>query len=188
MRSTRRRKWLWLIAIAVVLLAIIGAFLWMAGLGRDRPSAEERLAEIEVARAVPDSENAAILYNKLLQDPNAASLSDSRPDSLVKEIYSHTLYEPWLSKDHPESAAWVKEHQFIIDRLLEAARLEKCRFPLIIDVADTSQMDRMKTMRQWGFLLSIAANNDTAEGRDDAAITKWQCLLKMGNQGPKQHR
>jgi hypothetical protein len=42
-------------------------------------------------------------------------------------------------------------------------------------------MYRLVRLRRWGFLLRLAANNDVAEGRIDAALTKWQCLLHIGN-------
>ena len=36
-------------------------------------------------------------------------------------------------------------------------------------------------MRQWAFLLGLAANNDVAEGRIDDAMAKWRCILQMGH-------
>jgi hypothetical protein len=178
-RQPTKRRRIWFIPVGVALLAVIAGFLWAAGVFRDRRSVEERLAEIEAARAIPDSENAAILYNELLQDPNAASPLDDFPESPAGDALGRVLREPWRSKDHPELVVWVKEHQSIIDRLLEATRLERCRFPVSIDIIDTSPMERGKSMRQWGFLLSTVANNDLAEGRIDAATAKWQCLLQM---------
>jgi hypothetical protein len=182
LQTVSRRKRLWLIALGVGLLLVIAGLSLVTGIGRDRRSADERLVEIEAARAIPDAENAALIYNRLLQDPNAAAVLENPSDSLVEEIYTRrTLYEPWLSKDHPELAAWLTQHQFIIDGLMEACRLEKCRFPVVIDIANTSPITRMAPMRRWGFLFRLAANNDVAEGCIDAALTKWQCLLRIGN-------
>ncbi len=166
-RMSRRRKRVWLIATSLVLLAAAGWLLRMAVLPRDSRTADERLAEIEAARAIPDSENAALLYDQLLQDPNAASLADGQPDSLVTEIYGRAPYEPWLSNDHPELAAWVRKYQSVIDRLLKALPFEKCRFVLVIDVANTTQTDRVRSMRRWGFLLAVAANNDIAADEEN---------------------
>ncbi len=180
-QATKRTRRLWLIPVTVAVLAVAAWLLWVAGFWRDSRSADERLAEIEATRAIPDSENAAIIYNELLQDPNAKSLLTYCPDFLEPPIVDQVRDEPWLGKDHPQLVGWIKEHQYIIDRLLVAAQFEKCRFPISIDIADTSDVDRAAPMRQWGFLLSIAANNDVAEGRTDAALMKWRCLLRMGD-------
>jgi hypothetical protein len=179
--TTRRRTRVWPLAIAAVLLAVAVCFLWTAVSGRDRRSAEERLAEIEAARAIPDFENAAIIYNELLQDPKAKSILDDLPSSSANKNLSRILREPWVSGDLPEFVDWVGRHQFIIDRLLEASRFEKCRFPISIDVANAFPVDRLASMRQWGYLLTIAANNDVAEGQIDAALTKWRCLAQIDN-------
>jgi hypothetical protein len=182
LQTVSRRKRLWLIALGVGLLLVIAGLSLVTGIGRDRRSADERLAEIEAARAIPDAENAGLIYDRLLQDPNAAAVLENPSDSLVEEIYTRrTLYELWLSKDHPELAAWVARHLFIIDGLREACRLEKCRFPVIIDIANMSPMTRGATIRRWGFFLRLAANNDVAEGRLDAALAKWHCLLQVAN-------
>ena len=172
---------MWLVAIVAVLLAVAVWCLWTAVLPRDSRSADERLAEIEAARAIPDSENAAMIYNELLQDPNAASVLSYCPEFLEPPIFNQVRDKPWLGKDHPELVGWIKGHQYISDRLLEASRLEKCRFPISIDLTDMSQMNRAAPMRQWGFLLSMVANNDLAEGRIDGAMAKWQCILRMGS-------
>jgi hypothetical protein len=178
-RAAKGARRLWFIGI-IILLGSTAGILGIAGVGWDRRSADERLAEIEAARAIPDAENAALIYSGLLQDPNAASLSDRVAESPFYRSFDRARHEPWPSKDHPELAAWVKEHQYIIDRLLQAAQFEQCRFPISIDLGDLSEMDRASPMRQWGFLLSITANNDLAEGRTAAALAKWQCLLRMG--------
>jgi len=181
-QTTMRRKRVWLITVVVAVPAVVVWFLWISGFWRDSRGADERLAEIEAARAIPDSENAAIIYNELLRDPNAISLLDYLPESLDRRVFSRTHREPWLSRDLPELAAWAANYRFVIDRLLDASRFEKCRFLITIDAAKIGQMlGRAAPMRRWGYLLSSAANNDIAEGRIDSAMTKWQCLLQMDN-------
>ncbi len=180
-RTTKRIRRAWLVPIGIGLLVVIAGFLWAAGVFRDRRSADERLAEIEAARAIPDGENAAIIYDELLRDSHGTSLLDYCPDFLQGPVFNQRLNEPWRSEDHPELAAWISENQYIIDKLAEASELEKCRFPISIDRADTSTMARAAPMRQWGFLVTFAANNDLAERRPDAALTKWRCLLQIAN-------
>ncbi len=180
-RQPTKRKRIWLVPVGIALLAVIVGFLWTAGVFGNRRSADERLAEIEAARAIPDSENAAIIYDELLRDSHATSLLDYCPDFLQGPVFNQRLNEPWRSRDHPELAAWISENQYIIDKLVEASKLEKCRFPISIDLADTSTVARAAPMRQWGFLVTFAANNDLAERRLDAALTKWRCLLQIAN-------
>jgi hypothetical protein len=170
---TKRLSWrVWLAAIIVVLTAIVLYLLWSMW---NSKSLDEQLAAIEAARAIPDSENAATIYNKLLQDPNATSLLDNWPQFLNQASEELTFKEPWLSKDYAKLAAWIREKQPVIDRLLEASKFAQCRFPI------ERPLPANHAMRKWTYLLKRAANNDIGDGRIDDAIDKWRCLLQMGN-------
>jgi len=162
----------WLAVIVVVLTAIVLSLLWSMW---NSKSLDEQLAAIEAARAIPDSENAATIYNKLLQDPNATSLLDNWPQFLNQASEELTFKEPWLSKDYPKLAAWVKEKQPVIDGLLEASMFDKCRFPIQMPLPANH------AMRKWTYLLRRVSNNDIGDGRIDDAIDKWRCLLQMGH-------
>ena len=179
-QAPMRKRRLWL-AVIVSLAAVVVCVLLAAAFWRDWRSPDERLAEIEAARAIPDSENAARIYNELLQDPNATSVIDDLPESVETPAFERGLYEPWSSADHPQRAAWVERHHMIAGRLIEAARFEKCRFPLSTDILDDNSLDRFAPMLEWEFLLSQGANNDIAEERIDAAIAKWTCLIQLAN-------
>ena len=172
-KTTKRKKMrICLAAIVVVLTAIIACFLWSL---RNSRSVDERLAAIEAARAIPDSENAAVVYNKLMQNPNATSLLLDWPQLTSQASEELTIKEPWLSKDYPKIALWIRGKQPVIDGLLEASQFEKCRFRI--------QMPQQayRAMRSWTFLLRRVAYNDIGDGRIDDAIDKWRCLLQMGN-------
>jgi hypothetical protein len=186
-KTAKRRRRFTLLAVTISLL-VAAAALIRHRLGL--PSVDERLAVIEAARAIPDSENAATIYDDLLRDPNAASvLGRQRPIFLDEETWNQASTRPWLSTDHPQLSSWITGCQYIIDKLLKAGQSEKCRFPIIIDIQQMGpQMERQASMRQWAFLLRFAANNDVAEGRIDAAITKWRCIVQMGNHLHQQPR
>ncbi len=62
-KRTKRR--VWLAAIVVAITVLIVCLLWSRW---NSNSVDERLAAIEAARAIPDEENAAIIYNLLLED------------------------------------------------------------------------------------------------------------------------
>ena len=178
--ANRRRYHVWfaLALMIAILIVVVGLFY----LGSDTPSIGERLAIIEAARAIPDSQNAALAYNELLLDPNATSLLDYRPKFFDDQMWNRALKEPWLDTEYPQLAQWIQKHQFIIDKIHKAAKFEECRFPIVIDVQQMSlQTKRGKAMRQWAFLLTFAANNDVLEGQIDAAITKWRCITQMAN-------
>jgi hypothetical protein len=169
------------VGFAAGLAALIGVAVWALWLLGDRRSADERLADIEATRTIPDIQDAAILYRELFQDSRATSLSDSRPESLNGSVFNQRLYEPWRSEEAPELARFIEKHRYIIDKLLEASALDECRFPLTTDITAALSEVNHASMRQWAFLLGFAANNDVAEGRLDDATAKWRCILQMGH-------
>lgn len=163
------------------LAAVIGILVIIAILvyrHLDYRSIDERLAAIEASLAIPDSDNAAIFYDRLLQDPNA-SLKD-QPRFHDPNNFTFTLSQPWTANDYPKLAVWIKKHQWLMNELLKVSQFEKCQFPLIVEPNRSIQMDRLRAMRKWRFLLCWAANNDVEEDRIDEAITKWQCMIQMG--------
>ncbi len=178
--TTKRRRRFTLLAAGTCLLVVAVALLWSRS---DSPSAEERLAAIEATRAIPDSENAAILYNRLLENPGA-HWPDSGPAFLDSASNMLTRSQPWLERDYPELADGIKERQWLIDGLLAATQLEKCHFRIDIEpyrpTYTPAPLSRVRTMRRWLFLLMRAANNDVAEERTDDAIAKWRCMIQLG--------
>ena len=173
-----RGRYLWVAGAVLALVAGLICGFWVLGA---REFADEQLAEIETARAVPDAENAALIYDGLLSDPCVASLVNAHLGNLEEPSVIQRRDEPWRSEDDPELAAWIEDCAPILDKLLQAAQLEACRFPIGIDLLDLNRTERFAPMLQWPYLLSIAINNDLAEGRLDAAVPKWHCLIQMGN-------
>jgi len=175
-KAKRNKKRIWLLVVFIVLTAIIGYFLWSL---RNSKSIDDQLAEIEAAHAIPDSENAAVIYCKLRWDPSAGSTIGIFPEFLDDESISKLLWNPWLSADYPKLAAWLQERQNTIEKLLDASNFEKCRFSIDID-SEQMMQGRIMAMDQWAYMLGLAASNDIAEGRTEDAIAKWRCLVRMG--------
>ncbi len=173
--AKRRKKHVWLAAIVVVLTAIIASFLWSL---RNSRSIDERLAEIEAARAIPDSENAAVVYNKLVAETEQMQ---RKPDFLDENADRVTIRRPWSATEYPELAKWIKGHQATIDSLLHASSFDKCRFPIAdyTNQLNLGTVDRLSAMRGWTHLLARAANNDIEEGRTDDAIVKCRCVIQL---------
>ncbi|GAG84609.1 unnamed protein product, partial [marine sediment metagenome] len=84
------RKWFWLTAGVVVIALIIWVFLPERD-GDWRPyTFDEELAAIEAKRAIPEEENAATIYNALLESYDSNAIY---PDFLDRELDDSTRSE-----------------------------------------------------------------------------------------------
>jgi hypothetical protein len=169
----RMAKRIWFVAVVILTVAIGCYFLLKF------QTVDEQLADIEAANPIPDAENAAIIYYQLLENYDEKAFWS---DSLSSEVKNLSIRQPWLSKDYPELAEWLKDQQDIISTLLQASKMEKCRFSIVTDYQQINVDGRLlNAMRGWTRLLIRAVNNDIAEGRIDAGIQKYNCLIQMGN-------
>ena len=171
-RNTKRpKKRLWIIFI-IILVSVIGLLFWRIFLYE---SVDEQLAAIEAARAIPDAENAAILYNQLLKKYDKSIFS-----SLSIDSNDTAIMRPWLSKDFPELAKCYEERQDVTANLLQINKYEKCSFPILKFWEDFSTtMNRLSTMRVMVFYLIRIANNDIAENRIDEGLEKYFCAIRI---------
>ena len=159
------------------IVAIICCLVWKIILW-NFPSADEQLAAIEAARAIPESENAGVAYRKLAGEYLPLP---QYPPVVDKQALILTVKKPWLSEDYPKLAAWLDERQNLISKLLDISKMEKCRLPIPSDRLQMSHFSNpVRHMRGWDYLLVRSANMDAAEGRIDAAIEKYSCVLQMG--------
>ena len=189
------RKWFWASVGLLVLVLVIWVFLPDDNEGWRPYTFDKELAEIEARRAIPDSKNAATIYNQLLENYDLEATH--RPNSLDWDTWKSTLTEFWSSQDQPTVSAWLQNHHSTIETLLQVARIEKCRFPIAGDFGqlkanppgDFKEIThfwwspphfRPTRMRELAELLVRSANNDIAEGRVDNAIEKYVAALKMG--------
>lgn len=169
--------------IRILLIVIIAIFLcpllWNYVCHR---SIDEQLISIEVARAIPDSENAAIIYNQLLNKHDNLVFS-----SLTIDPNDTALMGPWLSKDFPEFAKCYQERQEITTKLLQINKYERCRFPIPKSREDfLTTMNRLSTMRFMAFYLIRLANNDIAENRIEQGLEKYMCVIRIGRHNRQQ--
>jgi hypothetical protein len=179
-------KWigLTLLAILIILALIFFVLIIWVFLPEDnegwRPyTFDKEFAALEEKYAIPDSENAATIYNELLESHDANVFE---PDFMDDDLDRLTLREPWSGKDHPELAKWLQDQQSTIAKLFEASKVAKCAFPIPknkFTLPDT--IDHLLPIRHWAFLLVRAGNNDMAEGRIEEGLQKYLCVGKMGD-------
>jgi hypothetical protein len=174
----RARKWFWLGVGAVVLGCIVWVLLPDDRTGWRSYKFEKEQVALEAERAVPDEENAALIYMKLF----TAEANDeaSEPNFLCEERYEPTRREPWTSEDYPEVAEWLGKEEGTITKLMEASRLEKCRFKMSPDLTFFDEHTPiLAEMRKWAYLLVRAGNNDIGEDRINEGLEKYMAVLKM---------
>ena len=185
----------WIGRAFVIILAIFIVWVFLPDDNQNwRPFIfDKELIETETARSIPADQNAATIYNHLLEnhDPNSFDkdfLSWRNKDLILSEF--------WHSEDYPEVASWLTENQQLVDQLMLAFKNNTCRFPIAGDVSTLKskppanfaevqefweflQEQRWSAMRHWGQLLIISANNNIANGQIDKALEKYIASLQL---------
>jgi len=178
-KSTKHSKKCLRTILVIVFVSILCLLFWRLFFYE---SVDEKLAAIEAARAIPDSENAAIFYDQLRKDYNDIAL----PSHFVYP-YDPARMQPWFSKDFPELARWYEERREITANLLQINKFEKCRFPIPNFTEDFSTIvNRLSMMRKSAVFLLRSANNDIAEDRIDQGLEKYFCIIRIGRHNRQQ--
>ena len=120
------RKWFWLSVAVIVVILIIWVFLpdrgrWEAY----RHNFDQELKALNEKYTVPDEENAAKIYDVLVQNYESG---DFVPDLADSNTYTIARSQLWLSKDHPDLAQWLQGHERAVITLLKATKIEECKF------------------------------------------------------------
>jgi len=173
----RARKWIWLTFAIIITVLVIWIFFPEED-GDWRPyTFDEELAALEAKRAIPDDQNAATIYNKLIEtyEPN-----DFKHDFIDDDLWELSRQEPWSSQDYPELAKWIQSHEKTIALLTEASQIDKCVFHLeAYQRFDSPTWRRYDIMKAWARLLTRAASNDLGDGRVVQAIEKQSLIMQM---------
>ena len=152
-----------IVVIAVLLFGLRGV-----------PSADEQLRAIDVAHAIADEENAALVYGRIILDETLPSLA---PRDLPADVQEATFARPWRSEEFPQATAWINQRKGVVEILLQAGRKQGCWFP----AAEASK----QSTRRWSLvmegknLLLRAANNDMGENRVEEGLEKLLCVFQM---------
>lgn len=153
----------------LLLLLVISLFIWRIFCYK---SPQEQLMEIEAFRAIPDSENAAIYYNKLITDSNNFAV--------FNELRSHappSYYLPWKSNSDPEGSAILRKNRLWIDKLIDTSKIKDARFSIYPEYIFGYGME--KYIREASFILSWAGANDLGENRIDQAMDKFTSITRI---------
>jgi len=172
------RKWFGLSAAAAVIVLAAWVFVPDSGGNWQPYSLAEEIAALQAQDAIPDEENAATIYNELLEDYNPAAMKLAFLDPGLKMV---TISEPWPSEAYPSLAQWLQQQQGLVAELMDASQFEKCRFLMNFNLVVTNriELNRYPSLQNWAALLLRCGNNDLAEGRTDQAVTKYIAALRM---------
>jgi len=172
-----KRKYLRWIIIVLGLLCLLFVIVVFV-LTMPSPTLDKRIAEFEAKRKIPDSENAAMIYNKLFEDYDKNQFESVYVGFNFND--PNLTRKAWTEKDNPKAAEWLKMQESTISELIKASEFEKCYFPTPFESNSFSQhVGTFTIFRNWNRMLILAANNDFGEGRFDTAIGKYCCSLKM---------
>lgn len=170
--KSKLRTGLWVL-VMVAAAAVLGGIVWVLA-GVERVNAREQLAAINAQYAVPDSENAALIYEELWEKWEE---SEPWPVDVSEEVGNYTLRSAWSSDEYPRLVEWMGERQYLIDGLLRATKKEGCFFPIALD--GNPLLTKYPQMVDWGRFLIRSANRDLGEGRVEEAVEKYCCAIQM---------
>ncbi len=170
----RFRKWFWAGVGVVAIVLIVWVFLPEDREGWRPFTFDKEASALQEKYVAPDAENAALIYEKLVDVP---IIDEKTPEFFISTTPSSKT-EPWTTKEHPEMAKWLQAKQLLVEKVVEATKLQRCALAIPRD--PTKLGDTMKLMRQWTFLLISAGNNAVAEGKTGEAIEKYVAALQMG--------
>lgn len=171
-----RKKVLKVLGIAAAFIVLLLALMVIFAVIKSS-AIDKQIAEFEARRKIPDSENAAVIYEKLFADANYTDLLE---DTVYKQMtLGVDCYKPWKSKDFPAEAEFIAKSKIVFPVLNAIAKRDKCVFPLPDNLQ--KDMDILRIIRSWAQFLRISANNDIGDGRFDEAIEKDLFMLKIAD-------
>ncbi|MHC4744453.1 MAG: hypothetical protein ACYS8Z_21270 [Planctomycetota bacterium] len=166
-KRSKKRFWL-----AVLLVAFVSVAAYLV---RSSGSIHKELAAIEAARAIPDSENAALLYYRIL-DERPLTLPEGFRGSEPTADPSYGILAPMTKPtDDPDYNAYAP-------MLQEAGAIKDCRLSLSLAPKVILRRRALcEEIRKWAFLLRKLAQQDQVLGRFDDAFEKYLCMIRMAD-------
>lgn len=169
----RHYQYFWFLVLFAVCCGAVWVFLPEDDNGWVPFAFEKDIQALNDKYAVPDSENAALIYNEIFAEYTAKDLDPN----LTDEADIDTMDNPWTAEKYPQLAEWIKTKEPLIEKLKQAAEKEKCFFEIKQDL--NLDMDSLSLFRKFSYLLVRKANNDIANGNIDAAIADLSIPIQI---------
>ncbi|MCE5186658.1 MAG: hypothetical protein LLF76_11090 [Planctomycetaceae bacterium] len=163
------QPWIWM--TLTVLLISLFAWLYLPEVNSSdwKPyEFQQHLGQLE--RQFPAAgPNAADLYQQVL-DEYGETIFYFRFEDQEEE---QTLLEPWDPAEHPRLDFWITALQPAMQKLIEAAAIDQCRFDIPHNLlAEKPQLGRLNQLRGWSRLMMRAASRDLYNGLHEDALMK----------------
>lgn len=176
-KSKHRRLIIVLIA-AVGIAVVVLCPLWMAGI-ISLHSVDKQLARIEAERAIPDSENAATIYDPILEGLGGPVSLDECDDDICKWVTDDLGREV---SQLARSEMQLQDMQRSLCSLLHASRMEKCRPPLRMVV----NLGKLSPLRVSIDQLILSADSNAWSGKIDVAVEKYLATIRIARHFQQQ--
>ncbi len=199
--------------LSVVTLSVLLApllFIWLT------PTVEEKLKTLDAARAIPDEENAALVYAQILSDyypiksfADLVTIANERVHALIRADFQKpqnsstdsrsvdkTDTQPWRADEYPEVIQWLNKHERAVTISLRAAQLQHCRFHLYCPISPQGHWDMTYQdilVYRIFFLADVTARSaylDLGRGRTQSSLSKAMAVRNASRhlgQHPTEH-
>ncbi|MBM4103710.1 MAG: hypothetical protein FJ263_06600 [Planctomycetes bacterium] len=170
------RKWVWLGFAVAVAAVIVWIFIPEKDDGQWQPyNLDKEIAAFNAKYAVPDEDNAAVLYTAIMKNQNWEEI-DRKLDELGTK--DPNCVEHWSDEDGRKLAELILPLEPDLDAIREAAKNSKCRFethPTVLGLQ--KDLDRLQIFRRWANILNMISEHVASpQEQIDNGIT----LLQMG--------
>ncbi|MHC5076034.1 MAG: hypothetical protein ACYTFM_06365 [Planctomycetota bacterium] len=175
------RKWFWAAVGIIIIACIVWVFLPedKEGWERYKYDFSKELETLEAIHAIPDHENAATIYKKVIEEHY---IEDFGPNTLDPNTYYTNTSILWKSDEYPEQSKWLENYEQAIQKLIEGSKLDKCYFPLKeedFQIFTIKIRRHLFALRHLFKVIVISAGNDLAECREEEGLEKQISLLRI---------
>lgn len=184
----KKRKYGWLTLAAAVLAITVWIFIPEKDTGDWKPyTFDEELAALEAERIVPLEDDAAPLYEALLEQWKVIEEND--PPPLETDNKYLTMERPWTAEEFPEIAEWFDRHDDFFQDLVAATQKPSCYFPANVTVLGLSEsLERLSPLKRLVQHLKRMSYLDVGESNNITdALKKQIAICNLGkhiNQQP----
>ncbi|MCX6345489.1 MAG: hypothetical protein NT018_10535 [Armatimonadetes bacterium] len=175
-----------LLTCIVFAVTVVARFLWPY-LGGD--SLETQISKLKasgepvtmaelVGPAIPDSQNAALIYEKAFKEmgfPKDKSQFEERVESLLDD------WKSGKTNAYPKLEQFVSQYQTVIPLIEKASDYPKCRFSVNWEDGLDAKLDHLGYLRCLSTLLSCATIVEAHNGRIENADHLCELKLKLSN-------